>query len=116
MKEKKEVERLKALRDRQLKARDPLVKQRKIQKQVSKKYILHANKQNPMKTIWSDLSHKWKGALYGLILGLLIFLIISNFFLDKIDVLIAALIIPVLMVIGILFGAGFDWREDLKDF
>lgn len=116
MKEKKEVERLKALRDRQLKARDPLVKQRKIQKQVSIKYIRHANKQNPMKTIWSDLSYKWKGALYGLILGLLIFLIISNFFLDKIDVLIAAFIIPVLMVIGILFGVSFDWRDDLKDF
>ena len=116
MNEKKEVERLKALRDRQLKARDPQVKQRKIQKQVSKKYIRHANKQKPLKTIWSDLSHKWKGALYGFILGALIYLIISNFFSDEIDGLIAVLIIPVLMVIGILFGVSFDWRDDLKDF
>jgi hypothetical protein len=111
-----EVERLKALRDRQLEARDPLANQRKVQRQVSMKYKQHVKKRNIIRDIWDPVSYKWKGLVFGSGFGMLIFFIVNPLFSDKITVLIAALFIPVLMFIGIIFGASFDWRDNLIDF
>ena len=116
MKNHKEVERLKSLRDSQLKARDPLAKQQKIQRQVSKKNIERAKNRNIVRDIWKEIPHKWKGALFGFILGMLIFFFINLLFSEKINIPFTFLIIPALMIIGLLFGSSFDWRDDLSDF
>jgi len=111
-----EIERLKALRDCQLEARDPLANQRKVQRQASMKYKQHLMNRNIIRDIWDPFLFKWKSTVYGFVLGTLIFFIINPLFSDKITVLIAALFIPTLLFIGVFFGASFDWRDDLRNF
>lgn len=116
MKDEKEIQRLRTLRDRQLNARDPLAKDRKLQRQVSEKNIRRSKNQIIFKDIWKDIPHKWKGAVYGFGLGILILFFIQLLFSDKINILVALFLILAPIILGYLFGSSFDWRDDLRDF
>ena len=115
MSDSNEVERLKSLRDRQLHARDPLAKQRQIQRQVSRKYREHVKKQNIFKNIWDLIPHSARGAMFGFGFGVLIFIIFNHLFSGKINPLITLLLITGPVLVGVLFGSSFDWRDKLRD-
>jgi hypothetical protein len=103
------------MRDRQFEPREPLANQRKIQRQVSMKYKQHKKNRNIISGIWDPISYKWKGLVVGSGFGMMTYFIANPLFSNKVSILIAAFFVPVLMFIGIFFGIGFTWLEDLRD-
>ena len=114
MSNQNESDRLRRIREQQLRARDPQKGQRKISNRVSSQY--KTRKKYTSSTAMSDIPHKWKGLFGGAILGVLVWVGLIVFVnADWVDTvgLVVAFLLPAL---GFLFGASFDWRDDLRDF
>lgn len=114
MNDNREQERLRRLRDQQLAARDPLVKQREFQRTSAQR---ERNAQSPysLGRMWKDIPHAWKGFFFGLLLGCLALLVIPNFWISPWAVPCSASLIVVFGLIGMVFGRAFDTRDDIKD-
>ena len=69
MSQQDELERLKKLRDSQIRTRDPTTKEKKMQGQIATKYRRTRSKENFFKDSWKGLDNIWKGLIYGAILG-----------------------------------------------
>ncbi len=108
-----EVERLKRLRDRQLAARDPHNKQRKIQRTVTRKY--RARKRVTFKELFGDIPHKWRGILYGFLGGLIAWIVLAVVFQEEWVDYVGILLIVVLTLFGFIFGVALDTRDNLRD-
>jgi hypothetical protein len=110
----KELERLKRLREQQLAARDPGKKQREVQRHVTAQY--RARKKVTVGELWGDVSHKIRGIIIGLFLGLIAWILLA-IFVDSnwVDVagILAVVIFP---IFGILIGSSLDWRDEMRDF
>lgn len=111
--EDKELKRLKRIRDQQLRARDPQVKQRKIQRNIAVKQRKAVRKFS-LREILADIPHKAKGALMGAVIGLAISIVLPMFF-EAYWVDIAGIAaIFVLAIMGFLFGQASDTRDSLN--
>lgn len=109
----KESERLRRLRDQQLRTRDPKKGQRKISGRVSGQF--KSRQKYTVKDGVKDVPHKWKGLLIGLIAGVLVWvLLVALVDADWVDMagILAVLGLPIL---GFIFGSSFDWRDELRD-
>jgi hypothetical protein len=114
MSENPEVERLKRLRDRQLQARDPSVKDRKLQRTISTKHK-RAARPFSLRVMWAEIPHRWKGLLYGVILGILLILIVPELW-QSVWALPAAIIgLTFTVIMGFLLGNAMDARDSLTD-
>jgi Flp pilus assembly protein TadB len=109
-----ELERLKRLREQQLRDRDPLKKQRKVQRTVTRKY--RARKNETLGELIAGVSHKLKGLIVGLFLGLLIWFLLALVFQETWVDLAGILAVVFLPALGVLFGGAFDTRDNLRDF
>jgi hypothetical protein len=109
-----EIERLRRLREKQLKARDPLAKQRKIDRQVAAR---RRKKQKSFSVggMIRDMPYKWRGAIIGAVIGMGISIILTMVLTSKWTDIIGLLIVVFLTIIGLMFGQAFDAREELKD-
>ncbi len=108
-----EVERLRRLRQRQLTARDPLAKQRKVDRKVSAR-------RGKQKTSFSframlEMPYQWRGAIVGALLGMGISIVLTLTLENKWTEIIGLLIVVFLAVLGVVFGQAMDAREELKD-
>lgn len=113
-KQDEEIERLRRLREKQLGARDPHVKQRQTARHVATQ---HKKRQKfRLDQLLGDLSHKWQGLLLGLFTGLLLAVLLTIFVTASWVNLVAVLLIVGSTVIGLIFGASFDWRDDMRNF
>jgi len=110
-----EQERLKRLRDRQLAARDPHIKQRKREQIYVQREKRIASKKTSFADMWRDIPHTIKGPLYGLITGLVIFILLPNFWNSSWTLIVSLGIVIILTMMGLLIGRGIQTREDLKD-
>jgi len=109
-----ELERLKRLREQQIAARDPLKKQRKSQREVTRKY--RARKYTTLKDMFDAVSHKWVGLLIGFMLGIITWILLASYY-HELWVDIAGIIAMILFpAIGVLLGSIFDWRDNLRNF
>ncbi|MGB7873528.1 MAG: hypothetical protein WBL25_04020 [Anaerolineales bacterium] len=110
-----EQERLKRLRERQLADRDPLVKQRQFQRSTARREKRLKKQTYTLGKMWKDIPHVWKGFFYGLILGLVVFLVVPMLWLSPwaFPISLAAFVITVLF--GIIVGRAIDTRENIKD-
>ena len=109
-----ESERLKRLRQKQLTDRDPLVKQRQFQRSS---VVKEKRMQKPFswKKAWSDIPHKIRSPLYGLIIGVLVIVLLPNVW-DSPFALLAGLGATLLfMIFGLVMGVSLDLRNDIKD-
>jgi len=110
-----EQERLRRLRERQLADRDPHLKQRQFQ-HVSAQREKRLSKQSySLGKMWEDIPYVWKGFFYGLLIGLVVFLVIPTFWISPWAFPIALIALVVIIMFGSLVGRAIDTRENIKD-
>lgn len=114
MSEKEEIERLKRLQERQLRARDPIAYERKVQGQIASKARKVRNKENFWKDSAHGLSRTLWGAAIGVILGLIVLLLLGILLPGDLGGLFGILAIIALAVVGALIGGAFEWREEMR--
>ena len=110
-----EQERLRRLRERQLADRDPHVKQRQFQRVSSQREKRLKKQSYSLGKMWKDIPHVWKGFFYGLLLGLVVFLIVPTFWQSTWALVISLMALVVFILFGILVGRAIDTRENIKD-
>jgi hypothetical protein len=109
-----ELRRLKRIRDQQIQARDPSVKQKKLQRTIATRRRKSVRKASFLE-ILSQVSHKIKGTLIGGIIGLLIFLILPYFVKTSWIDLVGIGAIFFLAILGFFLGQALDARDSLKE-
>ncbi len=109
-----EQERLKRLRDKQLSARDPLVKQRQFQRNASIKEK-RMKKPFSLSKAWTDIPHIIKMPFYGLCLGALLIVFLPSLWASKWAILVAGGATLALIIFGVVVGNAMDIRDRLKD-
>ena len=109
-----ERDRLRRLREAQLATRDPQIKQRKLQRTIAEK---HRRAARPFTwgKFWSEVPQRWRGVLFGGLVGVLIAVALP-FILPSLWATIFAVIAFVFCAsLGFLMGRAIDTRENLKD-
>jgi hypothetical protein len=108
-----ESERLKRLRQKQLTDRDPLVKQRKFQRDS---VIKEKRMRKPFSftKAWNDIPHSIRMPLYGLIIGVLVIVILPNFWKSPYAIFAGAGITLLLIIFGFITGNSLDLRDDIR--
>jgi hypothetical protein len=109
-----EQDRLKRLRDRQLAARDPQAKRNKLYKGIAAR---HRRAAQPFSIgrMWSEIPHRWRGVLYGLLLGTAAFIAVPIFWHSPWAAPCSGVSIPALGVLGFLLGRALDARDSLNE-
>jgi tetrahydromethanopterin S-methyltransferase subunit G len=110
-----EQERLKRLRERQLAARDPHKQQKKREQIYVQREKRIASKKTTFREMWQDIPHTIKGPLYGLVAGLVIFILLPIFWSSTWTLTVSLGSTVLLIVIGSLIGRAVQTREDLKE-
>jgi hypothetical protein len=109
-----ELRRLKRIRDQQIRARDPSVKQKKLQRTIATKRRKSVRKFSFL-DILREVPHKIKGPIIGAVVGLLIFLFLPYFvetsWIDFVGI--GAIIF--LTMLGFFLGQALDARDSLKE-
>ena len=108
-----ESERLKRLSQKQLADRDPLVKQRKFQHDsvVKEKRL---QKPFSFRKAWSDIPHSIRTPFFGLIVGVLVIVLLPNFWASPYAIFTGLGITILLMIFGFVVGNSLDLRDDIK--
>jgi hypothetical protein len=109
----REQERLKRLRDRQLADRDPLVEQRRIQRYAAQR-VREANKPLKFRDMWADVPKVWKGALSGLISGVVALVVVPIFWNSPLALLCVAGGTLVAVIFGVVVGRSMDSRDEMQ--
>ena len=113
-KRNKELERLERLRQQQLQARDPLAKQRKIERKVVARRRGSKEKVS-FKSMITDVPYRWRGAILGAVLGIVISIVLPNLVEGSWAEWIGLLAVVVLALLGFMFGRAIDLRDELRD-
>lgn len=108
-----EQERLRRLRERQLTDRDPLVKQRKVQRTTAVR-TRKARQSFSFKESLSAIPHVWKGAFVGLLLGLAVIFVLPLLWASPFALLVGIGVTMVCMIFGVITGNALDLRDDIK--
>lgn len=109
----RETDRLRRLREQQLRDRDPLAKQRRQDREI-------ARKQQRMKQgfslarMWADVPRRWRGGFVGLLIGLLILLAAPSLLGDPWGTCLGAGAVPFAAVIGFLIGRYQDSMDEIR--
>lgn len=109
-----EQEKLKQLRDKQLTARDPLVKQRQFQHSSSVKEK-RMRKPFSFKKAWADIPHIIKMSFYGLILGVVVMFILTNLWISKWAGIVSGGLTLAFIIFGVIIGNSLDIRDSIRD-
>jgi hypothetical protein len=110
-----EQERLIRLRQKQLDARDPGVKQRDFNRMATARER-KVDRRITAGRVWGTISHAWRGALVGLLLGVLVMVLLPGLWDSRWALPTALGTTVVLIVLGIVIGKTFDYRDDLTHF
>lgn len=107
-------DRLQRLRDRQIAARDPQRKLRRMHGGIAQRQR-RSTQTFSLGRIWSEIPHIWKGAFYGLALGALAIAIVPTLWLSPWALPCSTGAALMLAIIGLLIGRAEDTRDSLKD-
>ncbi len=109
-----EIRRLQRIRDQQLAARVPSAKRDKYFKEYHARH--KSRKPMSLKEIFYVFNNKWRGLFIGVLLGLVVWLVLplAGEFAWRNWAGLGAIVI--LGAVGVLVGASFDWRDDLRKF
>ena len=108
-----EQERLKRLREKQLQARDPLVKQRQFQHSSAVKEK-RMRKPFSMSKAWKDIPHIIKARFNGLILGIIFVFALPFFWNSPYAIYASAGATILFIVFGAIMGNSLDLRDEIK--
>jgi hypothetical protein len=109
-----ESERLKRLRERQLKDRDPLVSEHKFQ-HVSSIKEKRMRKPFSFGKEWGAVPHIIKVPLYCLILGVIIMAVLPILWNSPYALYIGAGITVILIIAGVASGIVMDYNDKIED-
>lgn len=108
-----EQERLKRLRERQIADRDPSIKQHKFNRESADRER-RAYKPLTAKGTWSDIPHIWKGAFFGLVIGLVLMFVITYLWSSTLALIGSGVLVVVCIFLGTMIGRAADSRDDMK--
>ena len=120
MSNKDEIERIRRLTERQLRARDPRNKQRKHDRLVSKKF---QKKNDTLLDVLQEIPVTWWGMILGGLLGFMIALVLDKVLkvrpIPQLDAFWVEYIWYMLIFFGIaigrLLGSVLDWQDEDHD-
>lgn len=108
-----ESERFRRIRDKQIAARDPMVKVRKLDRSVSQKQR-RMRERLSIARMWTDIPKTWRYALVGGLVGLVVLLVLPNFVLAPWGVLGGVGAMVFLIILGLSLGNYEDSRDEVK--
>jgi hypothetical protein len=108
-----EQERLRRLREQQLRLRDPHTKQRNIQQNITRKERRMRKSFSFIKA-WGDIPHIIKVPIYMLLVGILTIVILPMLWESRYAVFTSAGIAIVLVIFGLTLGNALDVRDNIK--
>jgi len=108
-----EQNRLRRLRDQQLGARDPLAKQRRLDREISQKQR-RMRETFTFGRMWADLPHRVRSAFVGGLIGLAVLLVAPTLIEGTWGVCLGAFALPFAALIGFLIGRYEDTMDDVK--
>ena len=111
MSDQEEIERLKRIRDRQIRLRDPQAKDHEIQHRIASRY---EKPKLTLESIIKDIPGKWMGMIVGGILGIIIAVtlnVVLDFEVAWMEYALY-LIVAICAAMGRALGAAMDWREE----
>ena len=111
--QKDEIERLRRIREKQLRARDPLAKQKKSSHKVTTRRR-QQRQTFSFRDLW-DVPYQVKGAIIGAALGIALWLALPLVVTASWTGIIGLLSIPFLAILGVILGQAIDLREEIKD-
>lgn len=107
-----EIKRLQRIRDQQLASRVPTEKREKYFKEYHARHS--ARKPMTLKEILYVFNNKWRGLFLGVLLGVVIWLVVPLLTDTPWRDLIGLAAIVILGIVGVIIGASFDWRDDVR--
>lgn len=117
-KQEDEIQRLIRIRDQQVQARDPLKKQKRLNREVARRHRQAAGSFSYDRTIgemFSSLSHRLRGGIYGLLLGTAATVVITLTIQESWAPVAGLVLFFLFPLVGLIIGAAFDWRDRLRD-
>ena len=112
--ENQEIERLKRLREQQLRARDPHVKQRQFQR-TSAERERKRDTSYSLRKLWRDLPLILRYSIFGFLFGLLVFFMLPLFWDSPWVTIVSIVIVLVITIFSALVGNAVAAREKIKD-
>jgi len=109
-----EQERLKRLRDQQLAARDPLVKQKQFQRDTIKKERIARNKKVSFAERWDIIPHVGRNIIYAILLGVVALFVVPMVWNSQWTLICIGGGTLVAIVLGVIIGQAQDSRDEIK--
>jgi uncharacterized membrane protein YraQ (UPF0718 family) len=109
-----EQERLKRLREQQLQARDPMVKQRNIQRNISVKEK-KLRKKFSLIGAWRDFPKVVRMPILALLIGGAITIILPSLWDSPYATIAGAGVTVVMILFAVVLGNALDLRDEIKD-
>jgi len=108
-----ETERLKRLRDKQLNVRDPLIKERQFQRNMSVKEK-RMRKPLSLQEDWRNIPYVVKAPLFALIFGVIGAIALVSLWSSPYAIYVGAGATVGLIIFGAVLGNALDLRENIK--
>jgi hypothetical protein len=108
-----EQARLVRLRDKQIAARDPLVKKRQFNRLAAERERKR-DKSLSLAEFWHAIPQPVRSGLWGLLLGLGLLKIVTSLWLAPLALPVMALVTVVLTALGALIGNAIALRDNIK--
>ena len=109
-----ESERLRRLRDQQLRTRDPLNKQRRLDSEISQKRK-RMQQSFSFGAMWGEIPHRWKGAITGALIGLGILVLAPSLIEGTWGLCLGGVAFPFAALVGFLIGRYEDTVDDIRE-
>lgn len=108
-----EQQRLMRLRDKQVSARDPLVKKRQFNQHAAERERKR-DKSFSWAEAWGVIPQVWKGGFFGLLLGLLLLGLVTKAWISSWALPLMLIVTLIFVIVGVIIGNALDLRDDIK--
>lgn len=108
-----EQERLLRLREKQISARDPQVKQRKFQQQAAERERRHDSSES-LGEMWATIPNVWKGGLLGIVISIPLIALLPRYWVSDWATPISVILSLVITIMAIIIGQAIDLKNSIK--
>ena len=108
-----EVERLIRLRDKQISARDPLVKKRKFD-QMAAERERKRDKSLSLKEFWVAIPQALRSGFWGLLVGLTLLKIVTSIWVSPQAMPVMVVVTVVCVLMGAVIGQAIELRDNIN--